>query len=240
MRAARVELAFPVWKTRVLPLDDASTCDYSVVKEWHRRTDSNRLNTFWRRVGLPGSPACSIVLGWLTGFEPANNRFTAGRSPGRASATPQRSNGSVFVMTSTPPQTYAAERLLGASPRTRTVTARIQAGCTASRAREAHVEDRTGVEPVFPAYQAGGLAADLPTQSGAGNRARTGTFSLTRRAHCHSCSASMADVTGLEPATARETTECPAFGPHVQTLGCWPGNRTQLRPAYETGAWPLG
>ena len=40
----------------------------------------------------------------------------------------------------------------------------------------------------------------LMAQSGAEDRNRTDTFSLTRRAHSHSCSFSMADSTGFEPA----------------------------------------
>lgn len=85
----------------------------------------------------------------------------------------------------------------------------------------------------------------LPTErrqpaSGADHRARTGTFLLTRQAHCHSCSIRvvLARRKGVEPSNARETTECNSRYAHAPEFGapcCFPPCVRPARRAHEIG-----
>lgn len=74
---------------------------------------------------------------------------------------------------------------------------------------------------MFPAYQAGGLATDLPTLNelalATGLEPEPSRLRGERTA-TRALPANVADATGLEPASSRETTERPAFGLRVREL----------------------
>lgn len=108
VRVARLELAYPGWKPSVLAArrHQHNRSRFSCQRTWRPWPESNR-----RDAVLETAPRTMrsrpTALGWLTGFEPANIQFTAERSPGRASATPQPSN-------------------TGAAPQTRTALSALQ------------------------------------------------------------------------------------------------------------------
>lgn len=118
-------------------------------------------------------------MGWSTGLEPASPASQAGALP------------------------LSYDQTLGAGDRTRTYTYRFTgaAFCLSNSTSTKKWRGRGDSNSLLPPYQSGGQPVDLrPQSTGAEDRARTGTFSLTRRAHCHSCSFSVADSTGFEPA----------------------------------------
>ena len=120
------------------------------------------------------------------GFEPTNTRATASRSSCRASATPQRLNLLRHQ------RTYVATAKEPGAPRRRRADLRSLQGSArcARRAGPSHLEPSARIERATSALPMRRSASRTSTaqSTGADDRARTNTFSLTRRAHCLSCS----------------------------------------------------
>lgn len=116
----------------------------------------------------------------------------------------------------------------------------LQERCSASRTPSAW-RGRGDSNSLLLPYQSSGQPVDLRPHTGASDRARTDTFSLTGRAHCHSCSTSVADPTGFEPAIY-SVTSCRGRPDSPMSPRNWlraaESNRSES--AYETDASPVG
>lgn len=184
-RVIGLEPTSSAWKAEALPLDDTRIVkDHDDGDRGRNRTGSKR---FWRP---PRSHDLTAKL--------LDRSEVAGGTRTRVT----RATTSCLTLRPRPHRNGRTWSPEPDSNRHRTDTSRAGYACPPRR-----LEDRMGLAPTASRIPTARSAPRTPgPRTGGPHRAQTDTFSLTRGAHCHSCSRpTLAASTGLEPAVSSVT-----------------------------------